>query len=58
MVEDHSCMTLQKALQLAQQLPKLGNVEYLPPPPVPQNAEVSSDAQQGQPDTSTGEDMV
>ena len=63
MVEDHSCMTLQKALQLAQQLPKLGlspfeAVDYLPPPPVPQNAEVSSEAKQGQPDTSTGKDMV
>ena len=62
MVEDHSCLTLQEALRGARQLPKLGmspleSVDYIPPP-VPQNAAVSKDAQQGQPDTSTGSDMV
>ena len=62
MVEDHSCMTLQEALRGARQLPKLGltpleSVDYIPPP-VPQNAEVSRDTQQGQPDTNTGPDMV
>ena len=62
MVEDHSCMTLQEALGAARQLPKLGlspleSVDYIPPP-VPQNPEVSKDAQQGQTDTSTGDDMV
>ena len=66
MVEDHSCMVLQEALRMAQQHPRHAGLgyppfeaaEYIPPPPVAQNAEVSDEARQGQPDTSKGDDMV
>ena len=61
MVEDHSCMTLQEALRAAQQHPRPASYAATPfqtagyiPPPVPQSADMSVSAQQGQP----GDEMV